>query len=109
MSQHALPVRIYINVFVALLFLTGLTTWVAFFDLGEWSNVVALSIAVLKASLVVLFFMHVRYSGKLTWTFVGAGIFWLLLLLGLTLSDFVSRGWLAAPKALPMIQVFLLR
>ena len=61
--------------------LTAVTVWVANLDLGRWNAIVALSIAVLKATLVVLYFMHVRYSSRLTWIFVGAGFFWLGILI----------------------------
>ncbi len=74
--------------------LTVLTVFVATLDLGRFNAIVALSIAVLKAMLVVLYFMHVRYSSKLTWAFVGAGFFWLAILFALTLSDYFSRPWL---------------
>jgi cytochrome c oxidase subunit 4 len=63
-------------------------------DLGRMNAVVALTIAVIKATLVVLYFMHVRYSSKLTWVFVGAGFFWLAIMVALTLSDYMTRGWL---------------
>jgi cytochrome c oxidase subunit 4 len=73
--------------------LTILTVWVAYYDLGSWNVIVALSIAVLKGTLVVLYFMHVRYSSKLTWVFVCAGFLWLLILFALTLSDYFTRSW----------------
>ena len=79
---------------MALLVLTAITTAVAFVDLGPWNTVVALGIAFLKATLVALFFMHVKYSPRLTQVVVAGGIFWLAILIVLTLSDFVSRGWL---------------
>ena len=74
--------------------LTALTVFVARYDMpGSWNAVVALSIAVFKATLVVLYFMHVRYSSKLTWVFVAAGIVWLFILFAFTLSDYMTRGW----------------
>jgi cytochrome c oxidase subunit 4 len=93
MSEHIVPLRVYYTVFGALLILTGLTSWVAFFDLGFFSPVVALTIAVLKASLVVLFFMHLRYSTRLTWVVAGASLFWVGILFALSLSDYLTRGW----------------
>ena len=85
-------------VFATLLALTLLTVGIAFLDLGGYLNtVVALTIAVCKALLVLLFFMHVRYSSRLTWVCVGAGVFWLVLLLSLTMSDYLTRSWLAVP------------
>ena len=94
MSEHVVPRKVYFAVFVALLVLTAITTAVAFVDLGPWNTVVALGIAFLKATLVALFFMHVKYSPRLTQIVVAGGIFWLAILIVLTLSDFVTRGWL---------------
>jgi len=94
MSFHVSPVRSYVGVFLALLVLTGLTVFVAFQDLGPMNNFVALGIAVLKASLVILFFMHGKYSTRLTKLVIVSAFFWLLLLFAFTMSDFVSRGWL---------------
>jgi cytochrome c oxidase subunit 4 len=81
----------YFAVYIALVLLTGLTTAVAFFDLGLANPVVALSIAVLKATLVVLFFMHLKYGTRLTWVVAGAAVFWLGILLLLILSDYATR------------------
>ena len=94
MSQHVVPRKVYFAVFAALLVLTAITTAVAFVDLGPWNTVVALGIAFLKATLVALFFMHVKYSPRLTQIVVAGGMFWLAILIVLTLSDFFSRGWL---------------
>jgi cytochrome c oxidase subunit 4 len=94
MSEHVVSRRIYFAIFGALMVLTGVTVWVANFDLpGPLNAIVALTIAVLKATLVVLYFMHVRYSSKLTWVFVAAGIIWLIILFAFTLSDYFTRGW----------------
>jgi cytochrome c oxidase subunit 4 len=93
MSETIVPTRVYYAVFAALMVLTGLTTSVAFFDLGVFSPIVALSIAVLKASLVVLFFMHLRYSTRLTWVVAGAGIFWMGILFVLLMGDYMTRSW----------------
>lgn len=92
--EHLVPRKVYFAVFAALMVLTAITTTVAFVDLGPWNTVVALGIAFLKATLVALFFMHVKYSPRLTQVTVAGGIFWLAILIVLTLSDFVSRGWL---------------
>jgi cytochrome c oxidase subunit 4 len=94
MSTHIVPKTVYFAIFGTLMILTGLTVWVAFHDLGPWNIVVALAIAVTKGSLVVLYFMHVRYSDRLTWVVVIAGFFWLVILLALTMSDYFSRSWL---------------
>jgi cytochrome c oxidase subunit 4 len=88
-----ISIRGYFAVFTALLALTALTTGVAFIDLGGIGNIaVALTIAVIKAVLVALYFMHLRYSSPLTVIFAGAGIFWLGILVALTLSDYITRG-----------------
>ncbi len=94
MSEHIVPIRIYLAIFFALMVLTAVTVSVAFIDLGVMNNVVALTIAVIKTTLVVLFFMHVRYSTPLTWVVVAAGFFWLVVMIGLTMSDYVSRLWM---------------
>jgi cytochrome c oxidase subunit IV len=92
-SKHVLSIKLYAVIFIALVALTLTTTGVAFINLGGSLNViVALTIAVVKALLVILFFMHVRYSDRLTWIFVGAGFFWLAIMMALTLGDFLTRG-----------------
>lgn len=93
-TPHVVPRKVYFAVFSALMVFTAITTAVAFVDLGPWNTVVALGIAFLKATLVALFFMHVKYSPRLTQITVAGGLFWLAILIVLTLSDFVSRGWL---------------
>jgi cytochrome c oxidase subunit 4 len=95
-SGHVLPVRIYLVVFGILMLLTAVTVTAAFIDLGPFNTMVALVIACTKMLLVILFFMHVRYSSRLTWAAVGVGFFFLGLLLLITLSDYVTRGpgWL---------------
>ena len=95
MAQHIISKKANALIFIVLIGLTALTVAVASIDLGRFNTSVAISIAVAKALLVILYFMHVRYSSRLVWLFVSAGFFWLLLLIGLTLSDFVSRDWLA--------------
>lgn len=91
MSEHVVSRNVYFAVFAALILLTGLTTTVALFDLGVFNPIVAMTIAITKATLVVLFFMHLRYSSRVTQLVAGAAIFWLLLLFGLTLSDYLTR------------------
>jgi cytochrome c oxidase subunit 4 len=89
-----ISVGTYVAVFLALLAFTALTTAVAFVDLGGgWNNVAALTIAVVKALLVILYFMHLRTSDRFTWVLAGAGFFWLLILLGGTLDDLLTRSW----------------
>ena len=94
---HVVPIGVYVAVFGALLVLTALTTAAAFQDLGPLNNVVALGIAVLKATLVVLFFMHVRYGTRLIPLVVAACLFWLVILIALSLTDYLTRGWLGVP------------
>ena len=96
-SDHVVPLKIYFAIFAALMVLTAITVWVAFIDLGPMNTVVALGIAVTKATLVVLFFMHVKYSSKLTWLVVASGFVFLAIMLAFTMSDIVSRGWLGTP------------
>jgi cytochrome c oxidase subunit 4 len=85
----------YYFVFLALIVGTVLTVAAAKVDMGPMNNIVMLAIACTKASLVILFFMHVRWSTRLTWVVVMAGFFWLLILFGLGMSDYLSRGWVA--------------
>jgi cytochrome c oxidase subunit IV len=95
-TEHIVPTRIYYGVFLALMILTGVTSWVAFIDLGSFNLVVALGIAILKASLVILFFMHVKYSSTLTKAVVASGFFFFLILVFFTMTDLLTRN-LAAP------------
>jgi cytochrome c oxidase subunit 4 len=92
-AGHVAPKSLYYAVFAALVVGTILTVIVARFDLGALNNVVMLTIACTKALLVVLFFMHVRWGTRLTWVVAGAGFFWLLILFSITMSDYMSRGW----------------
>ena len=89
--DHIVPPSTYLAIILTLLFLTGLTVGAAFVNLGRFNIVVALAIAVLKATFVVLFFMHAKYSPKRTKLVIIAGIFWLIILLFMTLSDYASR------------------
>jgi cytochrome c oxidase subunit 4 len=93
-QHHVLPLHIYWGVFLALVVGTIGTVWVATFDLGPWNTPIALGIAITKGLLVILFFMPVKYSTKLTWIFVGAGFVWFLIMVCITMADFVSRSWL---------------
>lgn len=90
-SEHIVPPTTYLIIISVLLLLTGTTVWAAFVNLGRFNIVVALAIATLKATLVVLFFMHAKYSPKRTKLIILAGIFWLALLLFMTLSDYITR------------------
>jgi len=97
MNEHIVSPRIYVGVFAILLVMTATTTAVSAVDLGPWNTVAALSIAVFKATLVVLFFMHLKYGPRLNRTVLFGGLFWLCILIALTLSDFLTRGWLPVP------------
>jgi cytochrome c oxidase subunit 4 len=94
-AGHVAPLKMYYAIFLALLVGTFITVVVAFYDFGFMNNVIMLAIAITKALLVVLFFMHVRWSSRLTWVVAGAGFFWLLILFGLTMADYTTRGWIA--------------
>jgi cytochrome c oxidase subunit 4 len=91
-APHADSLAIYIVIFVLLMALLGATIAIASFDLGRLNVVAALLIAVVKALLVILFFMHVRHNPRITWAFVTAGFFWLGILISLTLTDYASRN-----------------
>ena len=91
-QHHIVPKSTYYLIFLALMVGTALTWWVATIDLGVMNNVIMLAIAVTKASLVVLFFMHVKYSSKLTWVVVTGAVFFLIILIVLTLNDYIFRN-----------------
>ena len=96
MSEHIVPVRIYVTIFLILLVGTAVTVWAAFIDF-PWrlNTIVALTIATVKATFVVLYFMHVRYSARLVWVIVVAALFWMGILFAFTFSDYFTRGWLS--------------
>ena len=94
MSTHVVGTRVYLAVFAALLVLTGITVWAARHDFGALNTPVAMGIAVLKAVLVILFFMHVKYSSRLIWVAAAVGFFWLHILFAETIMDYLTRGWL---------------
>jgi cytochrome c oxidase subunit IV len=94
MSEHIVPVRVYLAIFLALLVGTGLTVLAAFYDFPwQLNTIIALTIATIKATLVVLYFMHVRYSPRLVGVIVAAALFWLGIMFALTFSDYFTRGW----------------
>ena len=97
MSAHIDSVKTYVLVFLGLIVLTVLTTAVAFVDLGPFSVVAALGIACCKMLLVALFFMHVRYSTKLTRLVLLGGLLWFAIMIVLTLGDIATRGWVGVP------------
>jgi cytochrome c oxidase subunit 4 len=92
-EHHIVSPKVYLAVGSALLVLTGTTVGMSYVDLGVFNAVVALAIAVFKATLVVLFFMHVKYSTKLTKLTVISGIFVFLGLISMTMADYISRAW----------------
>jgi cytochrome c oxidase subunit 4 len=98
MKHTVIPVRLYALVFLALIALTIVTTEISRIDLGEYNFIVAITIAVIKAMLVILFFMHVKQSSSMTKLFVAAGFFWMAILIVFVLSDYLSRGWLPVNK-----------
>jgi cytochrome c oxidase subunit 4 len=100
-GHHIVPVSTYLVIFAALIAGTLLTVGAAYYDIDfpflgytiPLNTTVALLIAATKAALVVLFFMHVKYSTRLIWVFAAAGFLWLIILFTLTLADYQSRGW----------------
>ena len=94
MSAHIASPKLYYAVFAALIVGTVLTYLAALVDFGFMNNIVMLTIACTKALLVILFFMHVRWSSRLTWVVAAAGFFWLLIMFSITMSDYMSRGWM---------------
>ena len=94
---HVASVGLYLLIFAALIALTGTTVGAAYVDLGPLNNVVAVGIALIKATLVVLFFMHVRWSPRLVPFVATAGFFWLVLLFAGAFADYVTRGLLGVP------------
>ena len=97
MSEHIVPVKVYFAIFLALLVGTALTVLAAFVDFPwRFNTIVALSIATVKATLVVLYFMHVRYSTRLVWVIVASALFWMGILFAFTFSDYFTRPWLSS-------------
>lgn len=95
MSEHIVPLKVYLTIFLALMVGTALTVWAGLQNFpGQLNVIIAMTIAVVKASLVVLYFMHVRYSSRLIWVVFTSALFWLAILFALTLSDYWTRDWL---------------
>jgi cytochrome c oxidase subunit 4 len=96
MSEHSHTIvgpKIYVAILLALLLGTALTVWASFIDLGFWNPIIALAIASTKAILVLLYFMHVKYSTNLTKLAVTGAIFMFVVLVSMTLADYISRAW----------------
>ena len=98
MSGHVSPKSTYYAIFGALMILTGVTVGAAFVNLGSLNFPVAIAIAITKATLVILFFMHVKYSSRLTKMVVGMSFFFLFIMFALTMTDYLSRGWYTSPR-----------
>ena len=95
MSEHIVSVKVYLVIFFSLLLGTALTVFAAFYDFPwQLNTIIALTIASVKATLVVLYFMHVRYSNRLVWVIVISALFWMGILFALTFSDYATREWL---------------
>jgi cytochrome c oxidase subunit IV len=95
MSEHIVPIRIYVTIFGVLLLGTFLTVLAALYDFpGRLNTIIALTIATTKATFVVLYFMHVRYSTRLIWVIMASALFWMAILFALTFSDYNTRGWI---------------
>ena len=92
MTHHVLPIRVYLGVFAALIVLAVATVGFAYLDLGPLNNVVAMGIAIAKMVLIMLYFMHLRYSSRLTQIFAVIGFAFLVILVAFTLSDYFTRG-----------------
>ena len=97
MRHHIISVRTYVIIYVALMLFLAATVGASFLPLGRAHLPVAMTIATIKAVLIVLFFMHVYYSSRLTWVVSVASFLWLGLLLAFLIADYFSRGWLDIP------------
>src|SRR5829696_8313827 len=96
MSEHIVSVKIYVTIFLVLLVGTALTVLAAFQDFrGPLNNIIAMTIATTKATFVVLYFMHVRYSTRLIWVILAAALFWMAILFAFTFSDYWTRDWIS--------------
>lgn len=95
MSQHVFTIRTNLIIFAILMALLVITVAVSALDLGALEIPIALTIAFIKAILIMLYFMHLKFSSKLTWLFAGSGTLWLVILIAFSMSDFLSRGWLS--------------
>lgn len=86
-------IKSYLGIFFALMILTVITVWVSFIDLGYLNTFVALTVACIKAGLVIVYFMHAKHSEKLIWIFIGIAIYWLGIMLLFTFADYATRSW----------------
>ena len=97
MSDHVSPISLYITIFTALMVLTAVTVFAAFVDLGQFNFLVAMLVAGFKASLVVWYFMHLKYQSHLTKLALAVGLFFLVILLGETMVDYASKEFTPMP------------
>lgn len=98
-DHHVIPVRVYLTIISILMVLTVVTVWVAFLDFGFLNTVIAVGIACIKALLVVMYFMHLKYSARVLWLYAGAGAVFFVIMMALMLSDYRSREWFPTPAA----------
>jgi cytochrome c oxidase subunit 4 len=103
-SEHIVSPKVYFAIFASLMLGTGITVWAAFKNFGKFNIVIALTIATVKAALVVLYFMHARYSPKRTQLVIVCSVFWLAIMLALTLSDYDTRGYDTQPGESRLVQ-----
>ena len=92
-GDHIVSPKIYVAIWLILLVFTVITVWAAFQHFGVFNPIIALAIACTKATLVILFFMHVKYSPKMIALVIGCGLFFLSILMVLTCADYLSRHW----------------
>lgn len=97
LEPHVLPIRTYLLTFVTLLMLLGAAVGVAYLPLGRFHLTATLIVASVKAVLIMLIFMHLKFSNRLTWAFATGAFVWLGIMMAFTLSDYLSRGWLNIP------------
>ena len=98
MQEKAVSVGMYLVIYVALMALLAATVGAAYLHLGNMTVVAAVAIAAVKACLIILYFMHIRFSGRTRWVFAVVGFLWLAILFSLAMTDYLSRGWLGVPK-----------
>lgn len=96
-TGHVVPTRVYLTVFASLMVLLGITVIVAFFPLGMWNLPVAMTIAVIKGVIIVMYFMEVKYGSKLLWVFVSSSFLFLVIFMVLTMNDYATRIWMTYP------------
>lgn len=96
-TGHVVPTRVYLTVFSALMVLLAITVIVAFFPLGMWNLPVAMTIAVIKGVIIVMYFMEVKYGSKLLWVFVSSSFLFLVIFMVLTMNDYATRIWMTYP------------